>query len=59
MNVKKTTRREGALKRLEAQLKTGKKPLKMDDVDTGKKIELTEKDSNRIKAEITTLKAKV
>jgi|AntRauTorcE11897_2_1112592.scaffolds.fasta_scaffold128144_2 hypothetical protein len=59
MNVNKTTRRESALARLQAQLKSGKKPQKVEGKDTGKKTELTENDSKRIQKEITVLKERV
>lgn len=59
MNANKTQRRESTLGRLQAQLKSGIKPLKEDGKDTGKTIKLTEKDIERIKKEITTLKERV
>jgi len=59
MNINKTSRRQGALARLEAQLKSGKKPQKVEGKDTGKKTELTENDTKRIQKEITLLKEKV
>ena len=52
-------RREGALARLEAQLKSGKKPEKNDGKETSKKVELTDKDKTRINKEITILKERV
>jgi len=59
MNVNKTTRREDALARLQAQLKSGKKPQKVEGKDTGKKTEHTENDTKRIQKEITVLKERV
>ena len=59
MKAGRTERREGALARLEAQLKSGKKPEKVDGKETGKKVELTDKDKTRIQKEITTLKERV
>lgn len=54
-----TDRRQGALARLEAQLKSGKKFEKVEGKETGKKIELSDKDKTRIQKEITTLKNRV
>ena len=49
-------RREGALSRLEAQLKSGKKPEKIKGNSTGKMVELGENDVKRIKKEMGILK---
>lgn len=55
----RTERRQGALERLEAQLKSGKKPEKVKGKSTGKMVELGDNDLKRIKNEITTLKERV
>ena len=52
-------RQQGALSRLEAQLKSGKKPEKVNKKSTGKMVELGDKDKTRITAEIGVLKKKV
>lgn len=52
-------RREGALSRLEVQLKSGKKPEKVNKKSTGKMIELGDKDKSRITSEIEVLKKRV
>lgn len=52
MTIQKKARRERALVRLEAQLKSGQKPSK----ETGGLIGLTDKDKARISKEIATLK---
>ena len=52
-------RKEGALSRLEAQLKSGKKPEKVNKKSTGKMVELGDKDKTRITAEIKVLKERV
>lgn len=52
-------RQQGALSRLEAQLKSGKKPEKIKGNSTGKMVELGDKDKTRITAEIGVLKKKV
>ncbi len=54
--VKRTERREHVLVRLNAQLKSGKKPEKVNKKSTGKIIELTDKDKTRINSEIKALK---
>ena len=48
-------RRLGALERLNAQLKKGKKRKKVNGRETDKLVELSEKDVKRIKKEITLL----
>jgi hypothetical protein len=55
----RTERRQGALSRLEAQLKSGKKPEKVKGKSTGKTVELGEKDQKRINSEIKILKERV
>ena len=55
----RTERQQGALSRLEAQLKSGKKPEKVNKKSTGKMVELGDKDKSRITAEIGVLKKKV
>jgi hypothetical protein len=55
----RTERREGALSRLEAQVKSGKKPEKVKGKSTGKMVELGEKDLKRINNEIEVLKKRV
>ena len=52
-------RREGALSRLEAQLKSGKKPEKIKGKSTSKMVELGDKDKTRITGEIKVLKERV
>lgn len=52
-------RRKGALERLEAQVKSGKKPEKIKGKSTGKMVELGENDLKRINKEITILKERV
>ena len=46
------SRREGAKERLEAQLKAGTKPEKVDGRTTSKMVQLTEADKKRINFEI-------
>lgn len=48
-------RREGAKQRLEAQLKTGTKPEKINGKTTTNMVELSDDDKKRIKREIETL----
>jgi hypothetical protein len=55
----RTERQQGALERLEAQLKSGKKPEKIKGKSTGKMVELGDKDKTRISSEIKVLKVKV
>ena len=52
----RTERRQGALSRLEAQLKSGKKPEKVKGKSTGKMVELGDNDKKRINKEIEILK---
>ena len=52
--VQQTARRASALKRLQAQLKLGKKRTK-----SGELVKLTDKDVNRIEKEINTLKTRI
>lgn len=52
--MSKTSRRTGALERLKAQLKSGKK-ISKDEETKGQLIELTEKDVKRIEKEISAL----
>jgi hypothetical protein len=59
MKAGRTERRQGVLARLEAQLKSGKKPEKVNKKSTGKMIELGDKDKSRITAEIEVLKKRV
>lgn len=56
-NVNK--RRIRSLQRLEDQLKSGKKPMKVDGRTTDKKEDLTEKDIKRIEAQMTVLKDRI
>jgi hypothetical protein len=51
------SRRERVIELLEAQLKSGVKAIKIDGVDTTAPLE--EKDINRIKGEVKTLKARI
>ncbi len=55
----KRIRQAGALERLEAQLKSGKKPLKVDGHTINEIIDLTEGDVKRIKSQIEVLKKQV
>jgi len=55
----KRRRQTGALERLEAQLKSGKKPLKVDGKTINEVIDLTEGDTKRIKSQIEILKKQV
>lgn len=55
----KRIRQQGALERLEAQLKTGKKPLKVDGHTTNQITDLTEGDVKRIKTQIEVLRKQV
>jgi len=48
-------RRESAKKQLEAQLKSGKKPEKIDGKTTSKMVALTDADKTRINREIDVL----
>jgi len=59
MKAGRHERRDGALSRLEAQLKSGKKPEKVNKKSTGKMVELGDKDKTRITAEIKVLKGRV
>lgn len=59
MKAGRTERRESALERLEAQLKSGTKPEKVNKKSTGKMIVLGDKDKSRITAEIEVLKKRV
>ena len=59
MKAGRLERREGVLGRLEAQLKSGKKPEKVNKKSTGKMIELGDKDKTRITNEIEVLKKRV
>ena len=59
MKAGRTERRQGVLARLEAQLKSGKKPEKVNKKSTGKMIEIGDKDKSRITAEIEVLKKRV
>lgn len=55
MTTKKLIRSKSALKRLEAQLKSGVKP----DKESNNKIPLTDSDKYRIETEINILKTKL
>lgn len=57
----KLTRRKAALKRLEAQLASGVKPLESARLQAGPQVmqPLTEHDIKRIKKEINTLKERI
>jgi len=59
MKAGRHERRDGALSRLEVQLKSGKKPEKVNKKSTGKMVELGDKDKTRITAEIKVLKGRV
>jgi hypothetical protein len=59
MKAGRTERRQGALSRLEEQLKSGKKPEKVNKKSTGKMVELGDKDKTRITNEIGVLKQRV
>jgi hypothetical protein len=55
----KNLRRRNALRRLEAQLKSGKKPLESARLSERVMQDLTESDIKRIKKEIEILKSKI
>ena len=55
----KRVRQTSALERLEAQLKSGKKPLKVDGHTTNQITDLTEGDVKRIKSQIEVLQKAV
>ena len=55
----KRIRQNSVIERLEAQLKSGKKPLKVDGQTTYQITDLTEGDTKRIKKEIEVLKKAV
>jgi len=59
MKAGRHERRQSALTRLEAQLKSGKKPEKVNKKSTGKMVELNDKDKTRISGEINVLKERV
>ena len=59
MKAGRHERREGAKTRLEAQLKSGMKPEKINKKSTGKLIALGDKDKSRITSEIEVLKKKI
>ncbi len=59
MKAGRTERRQGVLSRLEAQLKSGKKPEKVNKKSTGKMVELNDKDKSRITGEMEALKKRV
>ena len=52
-------RRTGALDRLEKQLKSGKKPLKVEGRTTSQLTELSDGDVKRIKTQIDVLKKRI
>lgn len=52
-------RRKRVLEYLEDQLKKGKKPEKINDVSTGKLVNLTEEDKKRIQYQIKVLKQRI
>jgi len=55
----KRIRQNSVIERLETQLKSGKKPLKVDGQTTDQITDLTEGDTKRIKKEIEVLKKAV
>ena len=59
MHKFKKRRRQAAFERLEAQLKSGKKQEKINGKQTGKMVELGDKDKSRIKSEMELLKNRV
>lgn len=59
MTVPAKERRRSVLTRLEAQLKSGRKPEKVDGKSTTNLIQLGEKDIKRITKEMETLKNRV
>ena len=59
MKSGRTERREGALSRLKAQLKSNKKPEKIKGKSTGKIVELGDNDKKRINNEIEVLNKRV
>jgi hypothetical protein len=59
MTSKQRRRKVSAFNRLEAQLKTGSKPEKVDGRTTTNNIQLSESDKNRMKKELETLQKSV
>lgn len=59
VDSKLNIRRVKALQRLEAQIKSGVKPLKLDGKTTNKTENLNEKDLKKIESQIATLKERI
>jgi hypothetical protein len=58
VNARATRRREGALARLRTQLQSGTRPSQVPGLK-GCRVDLTEADVSRIKAEIATLERRI